>query len=125
MLTPSGSLIQVRYSEIKSVCFVKDFDLAGDAVKAFQSRPKMEGLWVRMKFRDGDLMDGILPNQPAALGPLRLFRDSARTLLQQPEGFCAAGGVDRDQRVRGGWQSAHQTRAPPKARFKEQIGLFE
>lgn len=63
MLTPSGSLIQVRYSEIKSVCFVKDFDLPGDAVKTFQSRPKMEGLWVRMNFRDGDLMDGILPNR--------------------------------------------------------------
>lgn len=62
MLTPSGNLVSVSYGEIKSVCFVKDFDAESESAKVFQSRPKMEGLWVRMKFRDGDLMDGILPN---------------------------------------------------------------
>jgi hypothetical protein len=62
MLTPSGTVISVNYGEIKSVCFVKDFDSEPDSAKVFQSRPKMEGLWVRMNFRDGDVMDGILPN---------------------------------------------------------------
>ena len=62
VLSPSGSVVVVGYRELKSVCFVKEFDLASDAAKTFQSRPKMEGLWVRMTFRDGDLMDGILPN---------------------------------------------------------------
>ncbi len=28
----------------------------------FTTRPKMEGLWVRMRFRDGDVMDGMLAN---------------------------------------------------------------
>ena len=26
------------------------------------TRPKLEGLWVRMLFRDGEVLDGILPN---------------------------------------------------------------
>lgn len=64
MLTPSGTVISVSYGEIKSVCFVKDFDTEPESAKVFQSRPKMEGLWVRMSFRDGDVMDGILPNNP-------------------------------------------------------------
>ncbi len=62
MLTPGGTVVAVSYGEIKTVCFVKDFDTAVDSGKVFQTRPKMEGLWVRMEFRDGDLMDGILPN---------------------------------------------------------------
>jgi hypothetical protein len=30
--------------------------------KTFLSRPKLDGLWVRLKFRDGDLMEGIVAN---------------------------------------------------------------
>jgi hypothetical protein len=44
------------------VIFVKEFEGASDAPKIFMTRPKMDGLWVRMTFRDGEVMDGILPN---------------------------------------------------------------
>jgi len=52
------------YKEIKAVCFVKDFGSAEaePAQRLFQNRPKAEGLWVRMRFADGEMMDGILPN---------------------------------------------------------------
>ncbi len=64
LLRPDGDVAAIAYGEIKSVCFVKDFEGAREPIEArlFQTRPKMEGLWVRMKFRDGDLLDGILPN---------------------------------------------------------------
>jgi hypothetical protein len=61
-LTPEGSMILLPYREVKSVIFVRDFESNSEAAKIFQSRPKMDGLWVRMIFRDGDVMDGILPN---------------------------------------------------------------
>jgi len=53
------------YSEVKAVCFVKDFEGPHQETepKLFHARPKMEGLWVRMLFRDGELMDGLLPNK--------------------------------------------------------------
>jgi hypothetical protein len=64
LLTTLGTVIVVPYSEVKTVSFVRDFD-AGEArqeMRQFATRPKMEGLWVRLRFRDGDAMDGLLAN---------------------------------------------------------------
>ncbi len=63
-LSPSGSIVLVPYAEIKTVTFVRDFEPGGESAKIFLTRPKIDGLWVRMVFRDGDVMDGILPNNP-------------------------------------------------------------
>lgn len=62
MLSPAGTVIFIGYYDLKNVCFVKDFDTDAEPAKLFQTRPKMDGLWVRMTYRDGDVMDGILPN---------------------------------------------------------------
>lgn len=64
LLTPAGTVLTVPYEEVKTVSFVKDFDQpeARPGTRQFSTRPKMEGLWVRMRFRDGDIMDGLLPN---------------------------------------------------------------
>lgn len=62
LLKPDGSLVTLPYEEVKSVCFVKDFEAEADAARIFMTRPKLEGLWIRMVFRDGEVMDGILPN---------------------------------------------------------------
>ena len=51
-------------AETKLVCFVRDFD-AGETWRehrAFATRPKSPGLWVRFRFRDGDSLEGMLPN---------------------------------------------------------------
>jgi hypothetical protein len=61
-LTPSGSIVLIPYAEVKCVIFVRDFESGSEAAKIFQTRPKIDGLWVRMTFRDGDVMDGILSN---------------------------------------------------------------
>ena len=64
VLAQAGSVNVIPYSEIKVVCFVRDFSTpephAGQRI--FQARPKSEGLWVRMRFLDNELMDGLLPN---------------------------------------------------------------
>ena len=62
LLKPDGALVLLPYDEVKSVCFVKDFEAESEPRKIFMTRPKLEGLWVRMLFRDGELLDGILPN---------------------------------------------------------------
>ena len=74
ILTPQGSLQRIPYSEVKVVCFVRDFE-AGESWRerrAFATRPKTPGLWVRLTFRDGDTAEGLLPNN---------------LLLVQPHGF--------------------------------------
>jgi hypothetical protein len=62
ILKPDGALMLLPYGEVKSVSFVKDFDAGAEAGRVFLTRPKLEGLWVRMAFTDGEIMDGILPN---------------------------------------------------------------
>jgi hypothetical protein len=64
LLTPGGNISLVPYGEIKSVQFVKDFEPSEQVPerKVFNTRPKLDGLWVRVRFRDGEVMDGILAN---------------------------------------------------------------
>jgi hypothetical protein len=64
LLSQAGAVSLVPYDEIKLVCFVRDFQQGEPRkeLRLFTTRPKMEGLWVRLRFRDGDEMDGMLPN---------------------------------------------------------------
>lgn len=64
LLTTQGAVVLVPYGEVKTVSFVRDFDQpeARVEMRQFNTRPKMEGLWVRLRFRDGEAMDGLLPN---------------------------------------------------------------
>jgi len=71
LLKPDGNLIRVPLAETKLICFVRDFD-SGETWRehqAFATRPKSAGLWVRFRFRDGDWMEGLLPNNLLQLEP--------------------------------------------------------
>ena len=63
LLSAEGLVTTVPYEEIKTVAFVRDFEPSPEQERqVFQTRPKMAGLWVSFRFRDGDAMEGILPN---------------------------------------------------------------
>lgn len=64
VLSIAGQVVLLPYKEVKAVYFVRDFDGDRDHLerKVFTSRPKLEGLWLRMKFKDDEILDGILPN---------------------------------------------------------------
>lgn len=63
LLTPEGEHQAIATGEVKSVHFVREFVEKFEAErKAFFSRPKLDGLWVRLSFRDGDSIEGIVPN---------------------------------------------------------------
>jgi hypothetical protein len=64
LLSQDGAVTIVPYSDVKLVCFVRDFQQGEPRkeLRLFTTRPKMEGLWIRMRFRDGDAMDGLLSN---------------------------------------------------------------
>jgi hypothetical protein len=63
LLSDQGHASIVPYREIKLVSFVKEFEGAADPQRqVFLTRPKMEGLWVNLRFRDGGLLEGIIPN---------------------------------------------------------------
>lgn len=63
LLSADGQVAILPYPEIKSVSFVREFAVPEEQERQlFQTRPKMAGLWVRLRFRDGEMMEGILPN---------------------------------------------------------------
>jgi hypothetical protein len=64
LLSQGGAVSLIPYEDIKLVCFVRDFNQGEPRkeLRLFTTRPKMEGLWIRMRFRDGDSMDGVLAN---------------------------------------------------------------
>jgi len=69
LLNTSGKLVQIDLAEIKSVDFVRDFsDASAPARKTFTTRPRTEGLWVRLRFNDNDILEGMMPNDLNQLG---------------------------------------------------------
>jgi hypothetical protein len=55
--------VAIELRDIKGVYFVRDFG-DSDALtrKTFTSRPRTEGLWVRLKFKDNEVLEGMMPN---------------------------------------------------------------
>jgi len=63
LLTPDGEHRSIALAEIRAVHFVREFtDEIEPTRKAFLSRPKLDGLWVRLRFSDGDSIEGVVPN---------------------------------------------------------------
>lgn len=68
LLTPEGEHREFAVEDVRSVYFVREFtDEFEPERKAFLSRPKLDGLWVRLKFRDGDTIEGVVPNDLLSL----------------------------------------------------------
>lgn len=63
LLNQSGKVVMIDLDEVKSVEFVRDFnEVATPGRKTFATRPRTEGLWVRLKFADNDILEGMMPN---------------------------------------------------------------
>jgi hypothetical protein len=124
LLTVEGNVISVPYVEIKTIAFVRDFDVPAQPDRTvFSTRPKTEGLWVVLQFRDGDALEGIMPNNllqvdrygftvippDPASNQQRVF--SPREALRAVEVLGVVGSP------------LNRRKAKPPA--KEQIGLFD
>jgi hypothetical protein len=73
MMEVDGRLSTHFLNEIKTIAYVRDFNRE-DAVdpermgrKTFLGRPRMGGLWLRLTFRDDDVLEGMTELDLAAL----------------------------------------------------------
>jgi hypothetical protein len=63
LLSEEGIVSRLTYLEVKTIAFVREFDGPAEPERrTFQTRPKMAGLWVSLRFRDGETLEGIMPN---------------------------------------------------------------
>lgn len=68
LLTPDGEHRNFAVKDVRSIYFVREFaDDFEPERKVFLSRPKLDGLWVRLKFRDNDSIEGVVPNDLLSL----------------------------------------------------------
>jgi hypothetical protein len=68
LLTPDGEHEQLPLARIRSIYFVRDFaDDFEPERKAFLSRPKLDGLWVRLRYTDNETLEGVVQNDLLSL----------------------------------------------------------
>ena len=60
----TGKVEDVEVSGLKAIFFVKTFEGSQDysEFKVFTQQPSGKGVWVRVHFHDGEVMEGIAPN---------------------------------------------------------------
>ncbi|HEX4037125.1 MAG TPA: hypothetical protein VHX37_03625 [Acidobacteriaceae bacterium] len=68
MLDLDGKVVALAVEDLKWICYVRDFN-SGELNnperlmrKTFAGRPRGEGLFVRARLRDGDLIEGLAAN---------------------------------------------------------------
>lgn len=63
VMNTAGKVVAIELREVKGVYFVREFgDSESLGRKTFTSRPRVEGLWVRLRFRDNEVIEGMMPN---------------------------------------------------------------
>jgi hypothetical protein len=67
LLDLGGRVIPLLLNDIKHICYVRDFNLNDSfnperlSRRTFLAKPRTEGLWVRLTFRSGDILEGLAP----------------------------------------------------------------
>lgn len=69
LLNSASQAMQMDLREIKGVYFVREWGDVDLARKTFTTRPRTEGLWVRLTFRDNETLEGTMPNNLASTFP--------------------------------------------------------
>jgi hypothetical protein len=73
LLDLSGRVIPLPLNDIKHICYVREFNLHDTmnperlTRRTFLARPRTEGLWLRMTFRGGDILEGLAPTDVGLL----------------------------------------------------------
>lgn len=64
LLNTAGNVVAIDLRDIKVVYFVREFgEIEMPNRKTFTTRPRTEGLWVRLKFKDNETIEGLMPNE--------------------------------------------------------------
>jgi hypothetical protein len=102
LLDLTGRIVEIALKEIKTISFVRDFNLADTANperltrRTFLARPRNEGLWVRITFRSPDhapdllegladtgisLLDGLIDDSGLSISPPDIRSNTQRIFV--------------------------------------------
>jgi hypothetical protein len=126
LLTPAGALVQVAYSETKAVCFVRDFE-SGETWRehrSFATRPKSAGLWVRLRFRDGDSLEGMVANNLLLMEPAGFSIVPPDPTFQNQRIFVPRMALEEVQVLGVIGSPLHRRPAKPAVKPEGQLEMF-
>ena len=124
LLSADGNVALVPYREIKTVAFVREFGVGDETTRLiFNTRPKMEGLWISFQFRDGEVMEGVMPNNLLPADPHGFTVIPPDPYSNQQRVFIPRAALQSVQVL--GVVGSPLKKRKPKLPVKEQIGLFE
>jgi len=67
LLNTAGNVVAIDLRDIKVVYFVREFgETESLNRKTFTTRPRTEGLWVRIKFKDNEMIEGLMSSDLSA-----------------------------------------------------------
>jgi hypothetical protein len=70
VLNTAGKVVGIDLRDIKGMFFVREFgDTESLLRKTFTTRPRTEGLWLRLTFKDNDVLEGMMPNDLSQILP--------------------------------------------------------
>lgn len=79
MLDLDGKVVELAVRDLKWICYVRDFN-SGELNnperllrKTFAGRPRGEGLFVRARLKDGDLVEGLAGNDMSLVSSEGIF----------------------------------------------------
>jgi hypothetical protein len=125
VLTPEGSLQKIPVADVKVVCFIRDFE-GGETWRehrTFLSRPKTPGVWVRLLFRDGDALEGMVANNLMLLEPNGFSIVPPDPTFQNQRIFVPKSAL-REVQVLGVVGSPLRRRPPKKQEAEGQMEMF-
>jgi hypothetical protein len=76
LIDTAAHITPLPLQQVKWIAYVRDFNLTDSVAperldrRRFPSRPRTEGLWIRLRFTDGDTLEGLLQINPALLDSL-------------------------------------------------------
>ena len=96
LLTPNGEHEEVPLGKVRAIYFVRDLqqDIEMER-KSFLSRPKLDGLWVRLRFRDGESLEGVIPERSSRSAGKRVADDATGFQFEYRPDFRAADSANR------------------------------
>ena len=124
LLSEQGQVAIVPYDEIKTIAFVREFESgAEEERRVFNTRPKMAGLWMSFQFRDGEILEGVMPNNLLSVEPQGFTVIPPDPYSNQQRVFIPRTAVRAAEVL--GVVGSPLKRRKPKVPPKEQISLFD
>lgn len=122
----SAEVTVVPYAEIRAVYFVKDFDgpPTESEKRVFGSRPKLDGLWVRLTFRDDEVFEGVIQNDLLLMGAHGITITPPDAASNTQRIFVPQQSLKQLKVLSVIGSPVHRRQSRPKTPPKEQIDLF-